>query len=90
MGGEGFPLLPILWICGKEAFDMGQRKQYDSRLRMDTGQHHRILMTMLVLGIAVFLLPAARLYDLMVRQADRYSALALRNQTRSTRVSARR
>jgi len=69
---------------------MGKGKQHYSRLRMDTGQHRRILIVMLVLGILVFLLPAARLYDLMVRQADRYTALALRNQTRTTTVSARR
>ena len=69
---------------------MGKQARGYGRLRMDTGQHRRILLTMLALGVAVFALPALRLYDLMITEYDRYAALALRNQTRTTTVSARR
>ena len=66
-----------------------RRKQY-GRLRMDTGQHRRVMLTAFVLGIAAFVPMVARLYSLMVVQYDYYSALALRNQTRSTAVTADR
>ena len=66
-----------------------RRKQY-GRLRMDTGQHRRVMMTAFVLGVAAFVPMVARLYSLMVVQYDYYSALALRNQTRSTAVTADR
>ena len=64
-------------------------KQYD-RLRMNTGQHRRIYLVMLLLGVLAFLPVLWRLYDLMVTQYDRYAALALRNQTRTTTVNAQR
>ena len=64
-------------------------KQYD-RLRLNTGQHRRIYLAMLLLGVLAFLPVFWRLYDLMVRQYDRYAALALRNQTRTTSVTALR
>ena len=64
-------------------------KQYD-RLRLNTGQHRRIYLTMLLFGVLAFLPVFWRLYDLMVRQYDRYAALALRNQTRTTSVTALR
>ena len=60
------------------------------RVRMDSGQHLRILVTMLVMGLAGFVLVLARLYDLTVIQYDYYSDLALRNQTRTTRVEGAR
>ena len=66
-----------------------RRKQY-GRLRMDTGQHRRVMLTAFVLGVAAFVPMVARLYSLMVVQYDFYSALALRNQTRSTAVTADR
>ena len=66
-----------------------RRKQY-GRLRMDTGQHRRVMLTAFVLGIAAFVPMVAQLYSLMVVQYDYYSALALRNQTRSTAVTADR
>ena len=66
-----------------------RQKQY-GRLRMDTGQHRRVMLTAFVLGIAAFVPMVARLYSLMVVQYDYYSALALRNQTRSTAVTADR
>ena len=63
--------------------------QYD-RLRMNTGQHRRIYLVMLLFGLLAFLPVFWRLYDLMVRHYDRYAALALRNQTRTTTVTAER
>ena len=65
------------------------RKQYD-RLRLNTGQHRRICLTMLFFGALAFLPVFWRLYDLMVRNYDHYAALALRNQTRTTPVTAQR
>ena len=67
-----------------------ERAEEFGRLRMDTGQHRRVLLTALVLGIAAFVPMALRLYDLMVRNYDHYAALALRNQSRSTSVAADR
>ena len=66
-----------------------KRKQYD-RLRFNSGQHRRILLTGLLLGILAFVPVAVRLYQLMVESYDYYAALALRNQTRTTAVSAHR
>ena len=64
-------------------------RQYD-RLRMNTGQHRRIYLVMLFFGILAFVPVIWRLYDLMVKNYDRYAALALRNQTRTTTVTAER
>ena len=64
-------------------------RQYD-RLRMNTGQHRRICLVMLLLGGLAFVPVCWRLYDLMVINYDRYAALALRNQTRTTTVAAQR
>ncbi len=64
-------------------------KQYD-RLRLNTGQHRRIHLTMLLFGGLAFLPIFWRLYDLMVKNYDYYAALALRNQTRTTAVTAER
>ena len=87
MGGEGFPCCPY--------FDwrdmMGRRnKERYGRVRFDSGQHHRILLTMAVLGTLAFVPVGFRLYDLMIANYDYYSELALRNQTRSTTVTADR
>ncbi len=60
------------------------------RIRYDSGQHHRILAAMAVFCVVAFLPMALRLYDLMVVQYDKYSALALRNQTRTTYVASQR
>ena len=94
MGSEGSPLLPIdspklrkgRWNMGKDA---GKRKEI-SRLRADSGQHHRIMLVMAVLGVLAFLPIAAQLYRLMVVEYDYYAAKALRNQTRTTAVTAQR
>ena len=66
-----------------------RKKQYD-RLRLNTGQHRRILLTALLLGLLAFVPVLSRLYSLMVKDYDYYASLALRNQTRSTSVSASR
>ncbi len=68
---------------------MKQRKQYQ-RIRLDSGQHRRILVVAVLLGVALFIPVALRLYYLMVTNYDYYSQLALRNQTRSTAVTADR
>ena len=69
---------------------MGKKSREYDRLRLNTGQHRRIRLMMLVLGIFAFIPVFWRLYDLMVKDYDRYAALALRNQTRSTTVTAER
>lgn len=66
-----------------------KKKEY-LRLRGDSGQHRRILAVAAVLGILAFIPVAARLYDLMVVNYDYYANLALRNQTRTTTVTADR
>ena len=66
-----------------------RKKQYD-RLRLSTGQHRRITLTALILGLLAFGPVLWRLYGLMVKEYDYYASLALRNQTRSTEVSANR
>ena len=66
-----------------------QARQYD-RLRLNTGQHRRIRLVMFLFGVLAFVPIFWRLYDLMVKNYDRYAALALRNQTRTTTVTAER
>ena len=66
------------------------KKRRFERLRADTGQHHRIALTMAVLGLLAFLPVGFRLYKLMISEYDYYAGLALRNQTRSTSVAADR
>ncbi len=68
----------------------GKGKKEIVRLRGDSGQHRRILAAALLLGMVAFVPIGYRLYDLMVRQYDYYAKLALRNQTRTTAVSANR
>ena len=67
-----------------------KRKKVYSRLRGDSGQHRRILVVMAVLGLAAFIPASVRLYDLMIVKYGYYSNLALRNQTRTTAVTANR
>lgn len=69
--------------------DRRRKKEYQ-RVRADTGQHRRILWTAVVLGIVAFVPVAVRLFGLMVTDYDYYSELALRNQTRTTVVTADR
>ncbi|MBO5954056.1 MAG: PASTA domain-containing protein [Oscillospiraceae bacterium] len=68
---------------------MKKRKEY-LRLRFDSGQHKRILAVAVVLGLVAFTPVALRLYHLMVTNYDYYADLALRNQTRTTKVTADR
>ncbi len=69
---------------------MGKKpKQYD-RLRLNSGQHRRITLAALLLGLLAFVPVLWRLYDLMIVQYDYYAGLALRNQTRTTTVMAER
>ena len=67
-----------------------RRKKEYLRIRGDSGQHRRILAIGLVLGMLAFVPVAIRLYGLMVNEYDYYADLALRNQTRSTKVTANR
>ncbi len=60
------------------------------RIRYDSGQYHRILALMAVFGLVAFVPVALRLYGLMVTDYEYYARLALRNQTRTTAVTARR
>ncbi len=82
-------MLPIPDIIRKERCTMAKGKEF-GRLRMDSGQHRRVMLTAALLGIAAFVPMLLRLYALMVRDYDYYSGLALRNQTRSTSVTADR
>ena len=70
---------------GKES-----KKKEIGRLRGDTGQHSRIMLVMLVLGILAFVPVGFQLYKLMVAEYDYYAAKALGNQTRATAVTAER
>ena len=71
---------------------MGRKpgKQTYERVRFDSGQHLRLHMVMAIFGLGTVLLIGCRLYVLMVRQYEYYAALALRNQTRTTAVTAQR
>ena len=68
----------------------GKRKEEYTRIRADSGHHRRILILMALLGIIGFIPAALRLYDLMVLDYDYYADLALRNQSRTTAIAARR
>ena len=69
---------------------MGKKSKNYDRLRFNTGQHRRIGLVMLFFGVLAFVPVFWRLYALMVQDYDFYAALALRNQTRSTAVTAQR
>jgi len=66
------------------------KKQEYNRIRRDSGQHRRIRNTALVLGVLAFIPVCVQFYTLMVRDYDYYARLALRNQTRTTAVTADR
>ena len=67
-----------------------QRSKEFSRLRLDSGQHGRIVIIAVVLGLLAFVPVVLRLYRLMVTDYEYYANQALRNQTRSTSVTADR
>ena len=85
----GFPGCESDWeglmLLGKGS----KRKEYN-RLRLDSGQHKRIMLAGAVLGLLAFVPVGLRLYDLMIVNYDYYAGLALRNQTRTTLVTADR
>lgn len=88
------PIVPIMGCStsgGKGRDTMRKREQRGlERVRLDSGQHRRILLAGLVLGVCAFLPPALRLYRLTVTDYGYYAELALRNQTRTTAVAADR
>ena len=67
-----------------------RKKQSYMRIRADSGHHRRILATAAVLGILAFLPVLIQLCQLMITDFAYYSNLALRNQTRTTAVTAHR
>ena len=75
---------------GRDRMEKGRKKKEYVRLRGDSGQHRRILATAIILGAAAFIPIGLRLYSLMVSDYDYYANLALRNQTRTTAVTADR
>ena len=66
-----------------------KKRQY-GRLRADTGQHQRIILVAVLLGLLAFIPLAIRLYDLMILNFSYYSDLALDNQTRITQITPAR
>ena len=66
-----------------------EKKKYD-RIRADSGQHRRILLIAAVFGLLAFIPATLQLYNLMIVNYEYYSDLALRNQTRTTRIMADR
>ena len=67
-----------------------KRKNQFERARANSGHHRRILIVMAVMALLAFVPVSLRLFDLMVLQYDYYAGLALRNQTRTTTVTADR
>ena len=68
----------------------GKKNTWDVRVRADSGQHRRILAVMAFLGVIAFVPVVLQLYNLMIVNFGYYSNLALRNQTRTTYVTANR
>ena len=66
------------------------RKKEYTRIRGDSGHHRRIIAVMLIFSILLFIPIGIQLYGLMISDYDYYSWLALRNQTRTTNVTAHR
>ena len=65
------------------------KKTYE-RIRADSGQHRRILCLMAIFGLLAFVPASIQLHKLMVTDHEYYKNLALRNQTRTTYVTADR
>ena len=66
------------------------RKKHYTRIRGDSGHHRRILVSAAIFGLLAFVPVAVRLYDLMITGFSYYADRALRNQTRTTAVTADR
>ena len=88
MGSKASALLPV--SIERPGDPMKSRKPLYRRIRADSGQQRRIGFVMAVLGAAAFLPVLLRLVSLMVVSYDTWSALALSNQSRSTRVQSDR
>ena len=69
---------------------MARHKDPYARIRGDSGQRRRILLTGLVLGILAFVPVVLQLYRLMVVDHHYYRDMALRNQSRTTSVTTDR
>ena len=69
--------------------EKAKKREY-TRIRKDSGQHRRIKLTALFLGILAFIPILVQMYGLMVRDYAYYARQALRNQTRTTQVTADR
>ncbi len=82
-------MLPI-FRKGRGVMAKRERPREYNRIRLDSGQHRRIRTVSLLLGILAFIPITVQLFGLMVRDYDYYARLALRNQTRTTRVTADR
>ena len=67
-----------------------ERRKEFARIRADSGHHRRILAVMAIFGMVAFVPVALQLYQLMITDFSYYSNLALRNQTRTTNVTAHR
>ena len=67
-----------------------KKRQQEQRLRADSGQHRRVIIVMILLGAVAFVPLVAQLAGLMIGSYDYYAQKALRNQTRSTKVTADR
>ena len=65
-------------------------KKEHTRFRVDSGHHRRIMAVMMIFGLLAFIPVGLRLHFLMISRYDYYSMLALRNQTRTTVVTADR
>ncbi len=66
------------------------KKERDLRIRADSGHHRRIMVAGAVLGLLAFIPVSVRLYDLMVVNYGYYADLALKNQSRTTQITAER
>ena len=66
------------------------KRERNLRVRADSGHHKRIMIAGMILGLLAFIPVAGRLYSLMVIDYGYYSNLALRNQSRTTQVTADR
>ena len=87
MGSKGILAAHEFLIGGR---NMKRKSREYNRVRMDSGHHRRIILTAVVLGLLAFVPVSFRLYDLMIVNYGYYSNLALRNQTRTTTVTANR
>ena len=87
MGGKGYPCCPF-----PNSREMGWSMHKDpyGRIRGDSGQRRRIMIVAVLLGLLAFVPIFFQLYRLMVVDYNYYQDLALRNQSRTTRVTTDR